>query len=253
MDKVRKYFKPKEIIKILAVIALWGLFAAMVFNRQDYRTAYRGSAGIAPLPKDEKGAVVLVLAARTFNWRGYFAVHSWIATKEKGADEYTTYQVIGWYVNWKGTAVDVKKDIPDRYWYAAKPKLIEELRGEKAEKAIPQIKAAVKAYPYGKTYHAWPGPNSNTFISYIIRNTEELTVELPSNAIGKDWHDTLIEKSESGSGYSFSIYGLLGVTLGWAEGIEINFLGLNFGIDLRRPALKLPMIGRIGFADAPLE
>ncbi|WP_374078390.1 DUF3750 domain-containing protein [Bdellovibrio bacteriovorus] len=50
---------------------------------QDWRTASRDSAGIAPDPQKEKEAVVQVYAARTFAWRGYFAVHSWIATKEK--------------------------------------------------------------------------------------------------------------------------------------------------------------------------
>jgi hypothetical protein len=38
-------------------------------------------------------------------------------------------------------------------------------------------------------------------------------------------------------------------TVRWrgGEGIEINFLGAVIGIDLRRPALKLPGLGRIGF------
>jgi len=31
------------------------------------------------------------------------------------------------------------------------------------------------------------------------------------------------------------------------EGIEVNFLGLVAGLDLRRPAVKLPGFGRIGF------
>ena len=31
------------------------------------------------------------------------------------------------------------------------------------------------------------------------------------------------------------------------EGIEINILGLTFGIDWNQPALKLPGLGRIGF------
>ena len=30
------------------------------------------------------------------------------------------------------------------------------------------------------------------------------------------------------------------------EGVEINVLGLSFGIDVMRPALKLPGIGRLG-------
>ena len=30
------------------------------------------------------------------------------------------------------------------------------------------------------------------------------------------------------------------------EGLELNLLGLTIGVDLLRPALKLPGIGRIG-------
>ena len=41
--------------------------------------------------------------------------------------------------------------------------------------------------------------------------------------------------------------GYLGLALGWVEGIEINFLGAVFGLDLRRPAVKLPGLGRLGF------
>jgi hypothetical protein len=32
--------------------------------------------------------------------------------------------------------------------------------------------------------------------------------------------------------------------------VELNLLGLTFGLDLNRPALKLPGIGRVGFPDA---
>ena len=34
------------------------------------------------------------------------------------------------------------------------------------------------------------------------------------------------------------------------EGIEVNLLGLVFGVDVLRPALKLPFFGRIGMKDA---
>ena len=36
------------------------------------------------------------------------------------------------------------------------------------------------------------------------------------------------------------------MTMGWIEGFEINFLGAVLGFDIRRPALKLPGIGRVG-------
>jgi len=220
---------------------------------QDWRTATRESAGLAPDPQKEKGAVVQVYAARTVSWRGYFAVHSWIATKEKNADQYTTYHVIGWRVNRGQEAVLIQHDIPDRHWFGAKPELIEDLRGEDAERAIPKIDNLARNYAYKNVYRAYPGPNSNTFISHIIRNVDELKVELPPNAIGKDWinQGDIVGWSESGTGVQLSLWGLFGVTVGLQEGLELNLLGLNFGVDFLRPALKLPMVGRVGLKDKP--
>lgn len=43
------------------------------------------------------------------------------------------------------------------------------------------------------------------------------------------------------------------MTVGLVEGLEINLLGLNFGIDFLRPALKLPLIGRLGMARVQRE
>ena len=37
-------------------------------------------------------------------------------------------------------------------------------------------------------------------------------------------------------------------TIGWVERFEPNFFGAVLGFDLRRPALKLPGLGRFGFA-----
>lgn len=79
--------------------------------------------------------------------------------------------------------------------------LLFELKGEKAKEVIPRIKQLAADYPYQQRYDAWPGPNSNTFVSYLIRNTPHMG------------------------------------------------LGLTFGLDVLRPAIKLPFIGRVGFAD----
>lgn len=221
----------------------------------DWRKADNSSAGIAPAPEIEKQAIVHIYGARTINWRGYFSLHCWIATKEKNADHYVTYHVMGFRLYRTGTSVVVQPDIPDRRWFGAEPQLISELIGEKAETAIPKIKALVESYPNAKVYRAWPGPNSNTFVSHIIRNVSEMGVELPSNAIGKDWIDDgdLFGFSESGTGVQFSTLGAFGFTLGLAEGVELNLLGLSFGLDLWRPAIKLPFVGRLGFKDAPIK
>jgi hypothetical protein len=39
-----------------------------------------------------------------------------------------------------------------------------------------------------------------------------------------------------------------GPALGLDEGVELNLLGLALGLDLRRPALKLPGVERLGMA-----
>ena len=41
----------------------------------------------------------------------------------------------------------------------------------------------------------------------------------------------------------------LGIKAGWVEGLELNFLGLVTGLDLRHPGIKLPGFGRLGLPD----
>lgn len=241
-------------IKLSAFFAVVvaGLVAIASFTSTDWRTASRESANIAPRPEAEPEAVVQIYAARAINWRGWFAVHTWIATKEKNASAYTVYDVMGWQLRRMDTAVRIRTDEPDRRWYGAMPYLVGEVRGLRAEAALPNIKAAADSYPYSGVYHVWPGPNSNTFISHILRGTREIGVELPANAIGKDFltNGKFYDVSETGTGKQISFYGLLGVTAGKADGLEINVLGLNFGVDVMRPALKLPFVGRVGVKDA---
>ena len=246
-----KWMKPIEANhKILLTLALSLLLSAC--GHSDWRTADRSSVGIAPTPEEEKQAIVHVYIARTFNWHKYLSVHSWVAFKEKDADTYEVYHVVGWRARNGGEAVHGTKDLPDRKWYGNPPTIIDELRGEAAEKAIPKIREAIKTYAYPRFYRLYPGPNSNSFVSHIIRNVDELKVELPPNAVGKDWIDDgdFFAWSESGTGFQFSFFGLLGLTMGAAEGFELNLLGLSFGIDVLRPALKLPAVGRLGMKDA---
>lgn len=236
-------------IYIFSIPAL--LLVLSCANSRDWRTASRESAGLAPKPEQESEAIVHVYAARAFNWRGWFGVHTWVATKEKGASHYTTYEVIEWRLHQGLSVVKIEKEIPDRQWFGTTPELITELKGAEAEAAIPKIKEAAASYPYPHTYRLWPGPNSNTFVSHIIRNTPQLKVELPPTAIGKDWigKGALGGLSETKTGVQLSVLGALGFTVGTRDGVEINILGLTFGFDILRPAVKLPFIGRLGMKD----
>lgn len=215
---------------------------------RDFRTADRSSAGIAPRPETTPEAVVQLYYARALNWRGIFGVHTWIATKRENAAEYLVHQVIGWRLYRGLPAVVSAPGIPDGRWFGNEPTLITELRGDAAAQAIPKILEAVSSYPYANEYNVWPGPNSNTFIAYIGRQVPELRMDLPANAIGKDYpiNGSLIDRTPSGTGYQVSMLGVLGVAMGREEGFELNFLGLNFGVDVLKPALRLPFIGRLG-------
>jgi hypothetical protein len=59
----------------------------------------------------------------------------------------------------------------------------------------------------------------------------------------------MLDRAPSGTGYQLSLLGVLGLTLAREEGIEVNLLGLSFGLDILKPALKLPFIGRLGVSE----
>ena len=216
---------------------------------QDWRTASRAPAGLAPDPATTLEAVVQVYAARTWGWKGSFGVHTWVAVKPGEAKNYTVYEVIGWKLRWSGTSLAVTERAPDAHWYGNAPELLAEKRGTEAEALIPRIEAAIRAYPYANEYSVWPGPNSNTFTAWVSRAVPELKVDLPPTAIGKDFlGDRIVASAPSGSGFQISLAGLLALTASGVEGLEVNLLGLTFGIDPFSPALKLPLVGRIGAA-----
>jgi hypothetical protein len=137
---------------------------------------------------------------------------------------------------------------PDSRWFGAAPELLAELRGDAAAPLIPRIERAAAEYPYADTYRVWPGPNSNTFTAFVLRAVPELCADLPATAIGKDYLGTaLFARTPSGTGAQVSVFGLLGVLAGVEEGVELNVLGLTFGIDPLQLSLKLPLAGSVGF------
>jgi hypothetical protein len=60
-------------------------------------------------------------------------------------------------------------------------------------------------------------------------------------------------KAPSGTGLQASLLGMLGVLVAAEEGVEINLLGLSLGVDVTSPALRLPGLGRVGFAGTTPE
>jgi len=192
--------------------------------------------------------VLQVYAARAVGWRGVAAVHTWVALKPAKAQAYTRYEVMGWGVGNGAPALRVNRAGPDDYWFGSRPELLVDRRGEGVDRLIARVEAAIRSYPYLRRYHTWPGPNSNTFVAYLGRAVPELRLPMPANAIGKDFipGGLPVGRSPSGTGVQLSLFGLLGVLAGVEEGLELNVLSLTFGVDVMRPALKLPAVGRLG-------
>ncbi len=239
----------KRTLTVVFLLLTVGLIVlAVVPDRaraQYWWNASREPVGLAPDPASTPEAIVQVYGARAFSWRGYFGIHTWIAVKPSAAQSYTIYEVIGWMQRRKLPVVVIHENAPDRRWYGNMPELLLEKRGNGVDALIEKIDQAAQNYPYAKDYTIWPGPNSNTFTAWISRAVPELQLDLPPTAIGKDYLGyRMVSQAPSGSGFQVSFFGLLGVLVSAVEGVELNLLGLSFGVDLDPLALKLPLVGR---------
>ncbi len=234
---------------LLISLLLAGPFLLAAGNDTDdvsWRDADRSSAELAPAPTDEPRAVIQVYSARAFDWRGNFAVHTWLSSKAPGADHYEVHQVTGWGQPY----VRSTQEVPDRAWYGSAPRLLLDIRGDRAETALPKLRAAVATYPWPDLYRAWPGPNSNTFTAWVLRNVPELHSPLPNTAVGKDYLGLRsISGTPGGSGYQLSLFGVLGILAGPRDGLELNLLGLSAGLDPLSLAIKLPGLGHLGMEE----
>lgn len=245
MRIARRLFKSFAVFFLLPLVLHAAWWSAQA-RPDSWRDADWSSAGLLPSAQSAEEAAVYVMAGRTGRWKGIFAHHTWVVVKPKGG-AYTRYDVVGW-----GQPVRTNNWAPDGRWYGDMPVILVSLKGADAEKAIPKIRAAVTQYRYAApgTYTIWPGPNSNTFAAAIVRAVPELAPALLPTAIGKDYAGPTLYAglTPSRTGVQLSLRGLLGLSVGWVEGLEINVLGLVTGLDVRRPALKFPGWGRIGLA-----
>ncbi|WP_085909464.1 DUF3750 domain-containing protein [Kiloniella majae] len=251
LQKIRRL--TSTILMTLLLGPIFVLLTGQVDLTTSWSKANHDRAGIAPSPSNTPEAIVQIYGARTFNWRGAFAVHTWVAFKEKDVSEYTRLEVIGWRHRRGLPAISVSTGWPDRNWFGSKPEIYYDIRGKKAADLIPQIMDAVETYRFPNKYKAWPGPNSNTFTAHIIRQIPTMKADLPPTAIGKDYldqDDAFFADAPSNTGVQMSFYGILGITLAKTEGLEINLLGLNFGVDPDDLALRLPGIGKVGFIES---
>lgn len=176
----------KKIVKPLLILAL--LLAGLAnCGHKDWHTASRESAGIAPSPQASNEAVLQVYGASAWGWHGWFAIHTWIAAKHSGRKYYTVYEVIGWRQRRGLSVVRIARDLPDRYWFGERPRLLNEHRGPGVDRLIDAVDRAARHYPWPDSYTVFPGPNSNSFTAWIGKQVPELQLDLPFSAIGSGY------------------------------------------------------------------
>ncbi len=216
----------------------------LVGDGDGWRTADRSSAGLLPPAAAHPEAVVRIFAAPTVSWRGIFASHCWIVFKTANDSAYTRYDYTAW-----GDPIRVNGFEADGRWFGSTPLLVFAADGDAATALIPRMQAAITAYAFRKQgdYRAWPGPNSNTFVTAVMDAVPEMRASLPPTAIGKDfpYDGYWMRRTPSGTGLRMTLGGYLGLTVGWVEGVELNILGTVAGLDIRQPAIKLPGLGRL--------
>lgn len=200
-----------------------------------------------PPAHQSEPASIYIMTARTGGFKGAFSVHSWIVLKPHGADRYTRFDKVGW-----GQPVRENAYAADANWYSNPPTIIKQIKGDEATALIDKVRLAVDRYPYSNNgdYHIWPGPNSNSFVSYVLWKVPELNASLPANAVGRDYlyDGSLVTLSPDGKNMHASLFGWAGFAIGRNVGLEFHLLGQSIGIDIVRPALQLPGLGRIGAA-----
>lgn len=210
----------------------------------NWKVADWSSSHLLPEAASVEEARVVILATRTGRWKSIFAEHMSIVLKPERAGAWTRYDVVGW-----GLPVRRNAYAPDAYWYGNQPYAVAQISGAEAAALIPRIEATIARYPYASRgdYIVWPGPNSNSFVAWVVRNTDGFKVSLPPAAVGKDYlgGGFHIARSGSGTGYVASFSGLAGVTIGWREGFELNLLGSSIGIDPDDLAISLPALGKL--------
>lgn len=228
------------ILPALATLAWWWLQE----RPASWSAANWGSAHVLPLADADAEPAVYLMAARTGGLKGAFAVHSWLVIKEAGAARYERYDKVGW-----GMPIRHNAYAPDGRWYSNMPVVVHAVRGAEAEQLIPRFREAIASYPYAGRgdYRIWPGPNSNSFVAHLLREVPEFGGQMPPNATGRDFAPGLVavDWSADGRDLHVTLGGIIGFSLGVASGIEMHFAGLVAGVDLQKPALKIPGYGLV--------
>ena len=126
-----------------------------------------------------------------------FINHTWIVTSEKGiVNRYDIFHrkkkeghlYINLLRSWEGLGFVFWNRKPR--WNSHLLWTIDGGKNSLAEKIVRFMKKS-STYPFKKKYHFFPGPNSNTFVQWILDQFRDISLKLPWNALGKNYRRAL--------------------------------------------------------------
>lgn len=178
-------------------------------------------------------------------WIARTAQHTWIDVKGGSEDDWYRFEVPG-RGGVRNRAIDGAAARRDVRW-GEEARVVRLVAGEEARAAAAALAAAAEGYEDKARYRAWPGPNSNTYTARLGRRTPGLAFELDHNAAGKDYAPLFrLGGTTTKTGIAADTP-FLGFAVGLREGLELHLIQVTFGVSLFPPALKVPVLPRIGF------
>jgi hypothetical protein len=250
----------------LGLLLMFGLGAALAWLRRWRRAlgwvllawlalclAGAGYARLRPkpsMPLDQSPAepVVQLRCGPLPGVLGFIAVHYWFVTFDPDEGHWHRWEL--WQeANLGGTSWGhVHRDLlsSGSGINGFPPQVMAEWRGREALRVQAAL-ADSPDYPNRDRYLAWPGPNSNTYIAWVLRRAG-VSADLDPRGIGKDYLGTAgVAWTTTRTGVQAET-SLLGLKAGLLDGAEVHFLCFTFGLDTWPPAVKTPL-GRVGFSE----
>lgn len=128
----------------------------------------------------------------------HFAIHPWVITVKNGTTtrweiiyrKYKDKERFGYvYKNfYSNPTTGVKKHpLSTKYWNSILIGFISGDGNSLANKMVNFIEETTPFYPHKESYNPFPGPNSNTYIAWILKKFPEANIKLPWNAFGKNY------------------------------------------------------------------
>lgn len=134
---------------------------------------------------DSGQAVARLYIAQVGGGLGFLATHGWFLTKPADRDSYQRWEV-SYIPDGPYEHVRLNHREPTAYVYGSRVFVWAERVGSEAVELVDFIEENAPLYPCRSHYYFYPGPNSNTFIQWML-DEAGWDVALPYTSTGSDW------------------------------------------------------------------